>query len=56
MQPDDEKIKNLSLPPPAAGGVMFGEENVPSDAEGYEFGKLNVPKSRNKPSSNSYRR
>lgn len=56
VQPDDEKIKNLSLPPPAAGGVMFGEENVPSDAEGYEFGKLNVPKSRNKPSSNSYRR
>lgn len=56
VQPDDEKLKNLSLPPPNAAPTLFGE--LPADAEDYEFGKLNVAKPRGgKPQSGgSYRR
>ena len=56
VQPDDEKLKNLSLPPPNAAPTLFGE--LPSDAEDYQFGKIDVPKPRGgKPQSGgSYRR
>ena len=55
VQPDDEKLKNFVLPPPSRAPQTFGD--LPSDAEGYEFGKLNVPKGRGRSSSsNSYRR
>ena len=55
VQPNDEKLKNLVLPPPNAAPTLFGE--LPKDAEDYEFGKINVPKGRGgKPSSNSYRK
>lgn len=55
VQPNDEKLKQLSLPPPSSAPQLFGD--VPKDAEDYQFGKLNVPKGRGgKPSSNSYRR
>jgi len=55
VQPDDEKIRQLSLPPPNAAPTLFGD--LPANADDYEFGKINVPKGRSgKPSSNSYRR
>ena len=55
VEPDDEKIRQLSLPPPQAAPTLFGE--LPPGTEDYEFGKINVPKGRSgKPSSNSYRR
>lgn len=56
VQPNDEKIKSLALPPPNMAPQLFGE--VPKDSEEYEFGKLNVPKPRSgKPQSGgSYRR
>ncbi len=54
VQPDDEKLKNLALPPPSRAPQTFGE--LPRDAEDYEFGRINVAKGRGKPSSNSYRR
>ena len=38
VQPNDEKIKALALPPPNMAPQLFGE--VPKDAESYEFGKL----------------
>jgi len=56
VQPNDDKIKALALPPPSQAPDLFG--SLPEDAESYEFGKINVPKSRSgKPSSGgSYRR
>ena len=56
VQPDDEKLKNLVMPPPNAAPTLFGEG--PADAEDYKFGKIDVPKSRGgKPQSGgSYRR
>jgi ATP-dependent Clp endopeptidase proteolytic subunit ClpP len=55
VQPNDEKIKQLSLPPPSQAPSLFGE--LPADAESYQFGKIDVPKGRqNKPNSNSYRK
>ncbi len=41
VQPDDEKIKDLSLPPPGRAPQLFGKE-----CEDYEFGKIDVPKPR----------
>ena len=38
VQPNDEKIRTMALPPPAAAPQIFGD--VPKDAEEYEFGKL----------------
>ena len=38
VQPDDAKLKALSLPPPGQAPQLFGE--LPADAEGYQFGKL----------------
>lgn len=38
VQPNDEKVKGLALPPPNAAPQLFG--NLPKDAEGYEFGKI----------------
>lgn len=56
VQPNDEKLRQMALPPPAAAPRLMADE-VPAGAEDYEFGKLNVPKGRGgKPSSNSYRR
>jgi ATP-dependent Clp endopeptidase proteolytic subunit ClpP len=55
VQPNDEKLKQLSLPPPQAAPTLFGD--LPENSEDYQFGKINVPKGRSgKPSSNSYRR
>ena len=55
VQPNDEKLKMLSMPPPNAAPALFGD--LPKDAENYEFGKLNVAKPRGgKPQSGgSYR-
>lgn len=53
IQPNDEKLKNLSLPAPGAAPVIFGE--TPEDAEDYEFGKIDVGQKK-RPTSNSYRR
>lgn len=53
VQPNDEKLKQLSLPPPQSAPRLFGD--LPESAESYEFGKINVPKPK-RPSSNSYRR
>lgn len=44
VQPNDEKLKSLSLPPPGQAPQLFGD--IPKDAEEYQFGKLNVPKPR----------
>jgi enoyl-CoA hydratase/carnithine racemase len=38
VQPNDEKIRSMALPPPASAPQLFGQ--VPDDAENYEFGKL----------------
>lgn len=38
VAPNDEKLRGLALPPPAAAPQLFGE--VPADAESYEFGKI----------------
>lgn len=55
VQPDDEKLKNLSLPPPNAAPMIFGGQAA--DNDNYEFGKLKVEKGRTgTPGSNSYRR
>eukprot|EP01041_Mallomonas_annulata_P007686 gene7686-15733_t len=42
VQPDSEKLRSLALPPPGQAPKLFAE--MPTDAESYEFGKLNVPK------------
>ena len=44
VQPNDEKLKSLSQPPPGQAPQLFGD--LPKDAEDYQFGKLNVPKPR----------
>ncbi len=55
VQPNDEKLKNLVLPPPKAAPTLFGE--LPAGADDYKFGNIDVPKGRGgKPSSNSYRK
>jgi ATP-dependent Clp protease protease subunit len=55
VQPNDEKLKNLVLPPPKSAPTLFGD--MPAGADDYEFGKIDVPKGRSgKPSSNSYRK
>jgi ATP-dependent Clp endopeptidase proteolytic subunit ClpP len=56
VQPNDEKLKNLSLPPPSSAPTLFG--GTPRSAEDYKFGKLNVPKSRSgsQKSGGSYRK
>jgi hypothetical protein len=38
VQPNDEKLRQLALPPPGQSKELFKE--VPQDAENYEFGKL----------------
>lgn len=56
VQPDDEKLKSLLLPPPGQAPQLFGD--VPANAQDYEFGKINVPKGRNRSgpqSGGSYR-
>lgn len=54
VEPNDDKLKNLSLPPPQSAPQLT-DSNM-NDVE-YEFGKINVPKGRTgRPSSNSYRR
>jgi hypothetical protein len=55
VQPNDDKIKAMSLPPPGQAPELFGD--VPEDSEDYEFGKLNIPKGGNRVrSGGSYRR
>lgn len=56
VQPNDEKLKAMSLPPPGQAPQLFGD--VPKDSEDYEFGKLNIPKGRSGrvQSGGSYRR
>lgn len=38
VQPNDEKIRQLSLPPPSQSPELFSE--IPKTAIDYEFGKL----------------
>ena len=38
VQPNDEKLRQLSLPPPSQSPELFSE--VPKNAIDYEFGKL----------------
>ena len=38
VQPNDEKLKMMALPPPGQAPQLFGE--MPADAADYEFGKL----------------
>ena len=55
VQPNDEKLKSLSMPPPARAPTTFGE--LPESTEDYKFGKIKVDKGRTgSPRSNSYRR
>lgn len=56
VQPNDEKIRSMALPPPASAPQLFGD--IPKDAEDYEFGKLKVakPRSGRPQSGGSYRR
>ena len=54
VEPNDEKLKALSLPPPGQAPQLM-DSNM--DEVDYEFGKINVPKGRSgRPNSNSYRR
>lgn len=53
VEPTDDKLKNLSLPPPNQAPLISDTDM--SDVE-YEFGKINVPKGRGTPRSNSYRK
>ena len=54
VQPDDEKLKSLSMPPPSRAPTSFGE--LPKETEEYKFGKIKVDKGKGPPRSNSYRR
>jgi len=49
VQPNDEKLKSLSLPPPKLAPQAFGsgDSTLPDDSGDYQFGKIDVPK--NKP-------
>ena len=38
VQPNDEKLRQLSLPPPSQSPELFSE--IPKNAIDYEFGKL----------------
>lgn len=38
VQPNDEKLRALSMPPPGVAPQLFGE--LPEGAEDYEFGKI----------------
>jgi enoyl-CoA hydratase/carnithine racemase len=38
VQPNDEKLKSLSLPPPGQAPQLFGD--LAADGEDYQFGKL----------------
>jgi ATP-dependent Clp protease protease subunit len=55
VQPNDEKLRQLALPPPSAAPQLMAGMESPDE---YEFGKINVPKGRGgKPQSGgSYRR
>jgi len=44
VQPNDEKIKGLAMPPPGSTPGLFG--SVPEGSEDYEFGKIKVPGNR----------
>ena len=57
IQPNDEKIKSLSLPPTSQAPQLFGDVTN-EQTEDYKFGRLNIAKSRSgRPSSGgSYRR
>lgn len=44
VQPNDEKIKGLAMPPPGSAPGLFG--SVPEDSEDYEFGNIKVPSDR----------
>lgn len=57
VMPNDEKLRNLALPPPNLKIALPEGEKKPSVVDDeYEFGKIKVPKGRNRPRSNSYRR
>ncbi|KAJ1428273.1 Clp protease-domain-containing protein [Ochromonadaceae sp. CCMP2298] len=54
VQPNDEKLRQLALPPPSAAPVLMGD--LSPDSDDYQFGKINVPKPRSRPQSGgSYR-
>lgn len=38
VQPNDEKLRALSMPPPGVAPQLFGE--TPEGADDYEFGKI----------------
>jgi ATP-dependent Clp endopeptidase proteolytic subunit ClpP len=55
VEPDDEKLRALSMPPPGLAPNMAG--SLPEGAADYEFGRLQVSKGKTgTPGSNSYRR
>jgi ATP-dependent Clp protease, protease subunit len=55
VQPNDEKLNALALPPPKLAPKILGTNE--EEEEEVNFGRINVPKGRTgKPSANSYRR
>ena len=38
VQPNDEKIRTMALPPPKIAPQLFGD--IPDGADDYEFGKI----------------
>ena len=50
VQPNDEKLRSLSLPPPGQAPSLFSgdqaQAGIQKEADEYQFGKLNVPKPR----------
>ena len=38
VQPNDEKIRTMALPPPKIAPQLFGD--IPEGADDYEFGKI----------------
>ena len=38
VQPNDQKLKNLSEPPPNIAPELYGK--IPASAENYQFGKI----------------
>lgn len=51
VQPNDEKLRSLSMPPPKLAAELVGEDAF---GDNYQFGRLNIPKPR-RATGNSYR-
>lgn len=44
VQPNDEKMRGLAMPPPEVAPGLFGD--LPQDSEDYKFGNIKVPSGR----------